>query len=181
MAKVSINKLLNKAISEMEDNIEEMEKVGNQRPELTKHKEGILRLSIAKVVDIIAKGINEGVLKADHTGLLTGKSGYGNKVNKMSLEECEKLNIQSPGDIGSINEARIKDPSNKAFKLTLKSGATLVIDKTVGFFKWSYNGVVKTVRFCYGKIVDFYNWIVAKIKGLFGKNDSIDPMQPVVC
>lgn len=169
MANKSVNRVLNQYIIEMEDAFDSWRATSKQNPKAKAHKHAILRNKVQHVVSTLITGINQGVLKADHTGLLLGVSSYDPEINKIALEEAQKIELSSPGDIGAANEARIKDSGNTGFRATLKNGCRIAIDKTTGCAVFCYNGVKSTVMWVAGLFQSFWEWIKSSLTRLFSR------------
>lgn len=166
----SINRVLNAQIIEMEDAFAVWKSISKQNPKAKAHKHNLLRVAVAKVVETLIQGINQGALKADHTGLLLGDSGYDAEINKLALEEAHKIELASPGSIGAANEARIK--GTKGFRATLKNGTKFVYDKAIGSVTFIYGKVKRSFVWVAGLAKDLWTWIKSLVAKIFTSSEE---------
>ena len=120
------------------------------------HTRKKLVVAVSETMNFVARGMKEGVFKADPTGLLIAQADFEDPVNEIAKEWLVKIQKANPNDeIGTANRLALQHAEATGIAklwIMTKHGVKIVWD-----------GIKKGVMFVYGKIKQFFSWVWDKV------------------
>ena len=120
------------------------------------HTRKKLVVAVTETMNFVARGMKEGVFKADPTGLLIAQGDFEDPVNEIAKEWLAKIQKANPNDeIGTANRLALQHAEATGIAklwIMTKHGVKIVWD-----------GIKKGVMFVYGKIKQFFSWVWDKV------------------
>lgn len=138
-----------------------------------KHTRQKLAVAVGETMQFVARGMKEGVFKADPTGLLIGQADFEDPVNEIAKEWLVKLQKANPDDeIGAANRLALQHAEASGIAklwITTKHGVKIVWDKIKGGVMFVYGKIKQFCKWVWDKVTSFWNWLKQKFAGFLGK------------
>ena len=138
-----------------------------------KHTRQKLAVAVGECMQFVARGMKEGVFKADPTGLLIAQADFEDPVNEIAKEWLAKLQKANPDDeIGAANRLALQHAEAKGIAklwITTKHGVKIVWDGIKGGVMFVYGKIKQFCKWIWDKVTSFWNWLKGKFVGFLGK------------
>lgn len=157
--KVDANTHLGRLTSNIRAAVKEYKAAKNDQNKVHTRKK--LAVAVGETMQFVARGMKEGVFKADPTGLLIAKADFEDPVNEIAKEWLAKLQKANPDDeIGAANRLALQHAE--------ASGIAKLWIMTKHGVKIVWDGIKGGVMFVYGKIKQFFSWVWDKVTSFWG-------------
>lgn len=138
-----------------------------------KHTRQKLAVAVGETMQFVARGMKEGVFKADPTGLLIAQADFEDPVNEIAKEWLVKLQKANPDDeIGAANRLALQHAEASGIAklwIMTKHGVKIVWDKIKGGVMFVYGKIKQFCKWVWDKVTSFWNWLKQKFAGFLGK------------
>ena len=138
-----------------------------------KHTRQKLAVAVGETMQFVARGMKEGVFKADPTGLLIARADFEDPVNEIAKEWLAKLQRANPDDeIGAANRLALQHAEASGIAklwIMTKHGVKIVWNKIKGGVTFVYGKIKQFCKWVWDKVTSFWNWLKQKFVGFLGK------------
>lgn len=169
--KVDANSHLGRLTTNINAALKEYKAAKNDQNKVHTRKK--LAVAVGETMRFVARGMKEGVFKADPTGLLIGQADFEDPVNQIAKEWLAKLQQANPNDeIGAANRLALQHAEASGIAklwIMTKHGVKIVWDGIKGGVMFIYGKIKQFFSWVWDKVTSFWNWLKQKFAGFLGK------------